>query len=94
MTLWDRHPGDDDFFRELSRTLPPIFTRETASRMIGGIFSPRTLSNLDAAGKGPSRKLRIGKKVAYAREDFLNWLRGMLRSDEARLGPGAGRAGW
>ena len=66
-----------DFFDVLKDELPPIFTRETAAARIGGLFSARTLSNLDAAGKGP-RKTRIGKKVCYGREDFLMWLRGMV----------------
>lgn len=73
---------DDDFLDELRKRLPPIFTRETASQMIGGIFSPRTLSNFDAAGTGPRNKRHIGKKVAYGREDFLRWLENMLNSGE------------
>lgn len=64
----------DDFLVELYNKLPPIFTRETASRMMGGIFSARTLSNFDAAGNGPPKKVYIGKKVAYERSDFINWL--------------------
>jgi len=66
--------GTDDFFKELRRCLPPVFTRETASKMIGGIFAPRTLSNLDAEGKGPSKKRHVGKKVVYERDDFVDWL--------------------
>lgn len=69
---------DADFLDGLRKLLPPIFTRETASKMIGGIFSPRTLSNFDAAGRGPRRKIKIGKRVAYEKEDFLEWLQGMM----------------
>jgi len=69
---------DDSFIDDLRKELPPIFTRETASKLTGGIFSPKTLSNFDAAGRGPRRKQHIGKKVAYLKEDFLDWLQGMI----------------
>jgi len=65
---------------DLRKELPPIFTRQTASRMIGGIFSAKTLSNLDAAGKGPGIKQHIGKKAVYGKEDFLIWLQEKLFS--------------
>lgn len=78
-------PGSDDFFKCLRESLPPVFSRETASKMIGGIFSPRTLSNLDAEGKGPRQKRHIGKKVAYAREDFLDWLEGQFRGPRMKF---------
>lgn len=69
---------DISFIDELRKELPPIFTRQTASKMIGGIFSPKTLSNLDAAGKGPTSKQHIGKKAVYFKEDFLSWLQERL----------------
>lgn len=69
---------DADFLDGLRTLLPPIFTRETASKMIGGIFTPRTLSNFDAAGRGPRKKIRVGKRVAYEKEDFLKWLEGRI----------------
>lgn len=63
---------------ELRKLLPPIFTRQTASKAMGGLFSPKTLSNLDAAGKGPASKQHIGKKAVYFKEDFLSWLQEKL----------------
>lgn len=77
---------DQDYFSELERSMPEIFTRETACKLIGGIFSPRTLSNFDAAGNGPRIKLRIGKKVAYKRHDFLEWLEGMVKCQKKEVG--------
>lgn len=76
MTSW--YGNDRELLDNLRRTLPPIFSRETASKMIGGIFSPRTLSNFDSAGTGPANKTHIGKKVAYGKEEFLAWLEGMM----------------
>lgn len=69
---------DDCFLDDLQKLLPPLFTRETASKMTGGIFTPKTLSNFDAAGNGPRRKIRVGKKIVYAKDDFIEWLRNMM----------------
>lgn len=73
---------DVGFLDDLYTKLPPLFTRETASQMTGGIFSPKTLSNFDAVGKGPRRKMRIGKKVVYAKDSFIDWLRRMLEDTD------------
>lgn len=74
--------GTESFFDALSTNLPPVFTREEASQMMGGIFSPKTLSNFDASHSGPRLKLKIGKKVAYEKNDFLQWLRHKLYNKE------------
>jgi hypothetical protein len=59
--------------------LPPVFTRQTASHVMGGLISAKTFSNLDALGQGPPVKAKIGPKVAYERESFMRWLRQRLR---------------
>ena len=63
--------GDDVFFDQLRKELPPVFTREFASEKIGRIFSAKSMSNADALGIGPSVKVKIGKKVGYERDSFL-----------------------
>lgn len=68
-----------DLLEKLKEQLPPIFSRETASKMLGGIFSPKTLSNFDAAKKGPPKRIKFGKKVAYEKNDFIEWLEGMYK---------------
>lgn len=68
-----------DFFRGLEEALPPVFTRKTASKMTGGLFTPRTLSNLDSAGKGPASKVRVGKNILYEKHDFIDWLQTSMR---------------
>jgi len=62
-------------FSKLRQSLPPIFSREEAAKHLGGIFRAATLRNIDMRGKGPSVKVRIGRKVAYERDDFIDWLR-------------------
>jgi hypothetical protein len=67
--------GTEQFFTSLASSLPAVFTRETASKCMGGILSAKTLTNLDVAGNGPSVRVRIGNKVAYERDNFILWLR-------------------
>ena len=65
----------------LRRELPPTFTRATAAKMTGGLFTAGTLANLDCHGKGPGGSL-IGRKMVYERESFVSWLeKRMQRGD-------------
>lgn len=72
--------GSRQFFTALEKSLPPVFTRKTASEAIGGLISPKTMSNDDALGRGPSEKVRIGNKVGYEKASFLLWLKNKIRS--------------
>lgn len=67
------------FFAVLEKTLPAIFDRETASLALGGVLSPKTLSNADAQGTGPEVRMKLGKKIVYERESFLLWLQTRLK---------------
>lgn len=71
--------GTEAFFTALTQELPPVFSRETASRLMGGILTPKTLSNIDGLGNGPSVKVRLGKKIGYEKHSFIEWLRNKLR---------------
>jgi hypothetical protein len=55
--------------------MPPVFSREEASKLLGGLISANSLRNLDCQHKGPDTKVRIGKKVLYERDSFINWLK-------------------
>lgn len=57
------------FFEKLENELPPVFTRNEVSKLTGGLIKPKTLSNLDALSKGPTIKIRFGKKVAYEKDN-------------------------
>ena len=67
--------SSEAFYAQLESALPPVFTREEASRLTGGLFKPRTLTNIDYRGSGPEVRVRIGKKVGYERDSFIQWLR-------------------
>ncbi len=77
--LFGKPPESKAFYKTIEDSLPPIFTRQTASMAIGGLISPKTFANLDSKGQGPPVKRRLGTKVAYERESFVTWLRGRLK---------------
>ena len=57
----------------LTKSLPPLIARHTIRTYLGDIFSEAYLANLDSQGLGP-RKVKFGRKAAYMREDFIEWL--------------------
>ena len=57
----------------LSDHLPPIIARNKIDRYLGGLISRGYLENLDSQGKGP-RRIRLGRRVGYLREDLISWL--------------------
>jgi hypothetical protein len=65
----------------LRRALPPTFTRATAVKMTGGLFTAGTLANLDCLGKGPGGSL-IGRKKIYERESFIAWLESRMQGGD------------
>jgi hypothetical protein len=64
----------ENFIAEIKQALPPVFARDAVGRLTGGLISPRTLANLDSLGRGPRHRVRVGKKVAYSREAFIEWI--------------------
>jgi len=52
----------------------PFVVRSDVALFSGGILQPKHLANLDSQGKGPPRRIRIGRKVAYPVDSLLRWL--------------------
>ncbi|MEI6588271.1 MAG: hypothetical protein WCO05_04985 [Candidatus Moraniibacteriota bacterium] len=52
----------------------PYVLRQSKQRRLLDGLGPGVLSNLDSAGKGPAEKIMVGRKVAYPREAYINWL--------------------
>ncbi len=77
--LFSKNIGSEDFLQAIEKELPPVFTRKTASNIIGGIISVKTMSNLDSLGQGVKGKIKIGSKVGYTRDNFMAWLRCRLQ---------------
>jgi hypothetical protein len=63
---------------KLRETLPPVIARNKISYYLGGLFSSGYLQNLDSEGKGP-RRIKIGKRCGYLREDLIEWLKSRSR---------------
>lgn len=60
---------------KICESLPPVFTRSVAVSNLGGLLGAKTLANIDNRGEGPSSKVRMGKKVLYERDAFIDWLK-------------------
>lgn len=64
---------DFDFSR-LGRAWPsPIVSRTEIEKFSGGLFTSKTLANLDSLGDGPPRG-RCGRKVFYPVDTLVTWL--------------------
>jgi hypothetical protein len=58
---------------ELLASLPIIVFRDAVHDIMSGAIAPKTLANLESKGMGPENKLRLGRRVAYWRHDFVEW---------------------
>ena len=63
----------EEELRKILDNLPSVFLRKDIPKYFGNTISIRHLANLDSSGKGPKR-MRIGKRVAYTKEDFTEWI--------------------
>lgn len=78
-----RNPSLEQYRQTLLDKLPPIVTRRQGLDAIGNLYSPRTLSNMESRKEGPRSKLRIGRQVAYSREDFVDFIIGKISEANA-----------
>ncbi len=69
----------DKFLGLIEKSLPIVFERDTAAKILGGILGKKTLANADSAGNGPSVRLKIGKKVVYEKASFMEWLKSKVK---------------
>jgi len=60
---------------EMARAWPgPLVARSKVAEFSGGLLNPRTLANHDSAGTGPEGKIKIGRLIAYRKEDLVRWI--------------------
>jgi hypothetical protein len=50
----------------VARDQVPVFT--------GGAISSGRMANLDCMGEGPKERIRIGRKICYPVDVFIEWL--------------------
>lgn len=58
---------------DLLAVWPPVLARDRVAEYTGGLISPKSLANLDSLGKGPSRRVKLGRRVGYPARDFAEW---------------------
>lgn len=66
--------ADAQEFIALFQELPPVIARSHVEKLFGGLFTRKTLANLDAAGKGPDISYSVGKTIMYRRDSLLQWI--------------------
>ena len=70
----------DEMREFLIETLPPIIARSEVEKLTGGFVKRSTLSSYDSRGLGISNPIKFAAKddargkVAYIREDLINWI--------------------
>jgi hypothetical protein len=82
----------DSIIESLRADLPTVFTRAKAEELLGGIISAGSLANADSAGEGPEGLFYMGRKAAYRKEAFLEWLRPRLVQGKMKRVPRANGA--
>jgi len=71
----------NDFRTEVSRLLAGkthVFRSDKLRQAIDGTGAS-VLSNMDNHGLGPKNRFKIGRKVAYKVEDYLDWICSRMR---------------
>lgn len=68
-----------ELYKRLIDSWPaPIVARSQVGNFSGGLLHPRGMSNRDCAGGGP-RKMTIGGRVCYDRNELAEWIADRLR---------------
>ena len=68
-----------DLIEALRRELPAVFSRQVAAQYLKGVFTAGGLAVMDSKGTGPGG-VRIGRVVAYEKENFLRWLESRMEN--------------
>jgi hypothetical protein len=67
-------PDFNRIAKMMSEQWPWVFVlRLDAKKATGNVFTPDHVKNMELRGEGPNGKFRIGKKVAYPRDEFFKW---------------------
>lgn len=77
MEIGDSKNGRTVSLDALRRTLPPVIARNRIEEALGGLVARGYMQNLDSEGKGP-RRIKIGRRCGYLRDDLVDWLESRL----------------
>ncbi len=53
---------------------PEIIAREEVPKYTGGLYSANTMAAYDTLGKGVKNRLKVGRKIAYAKADLIDFV--------------------
>ena len=51
----------------------PIVQRSHIKKLTGGLLDGKTVANYDSLGTGPPKRFRMGNKIFYPVDEFLDW---------------------
>jgi len=51
-----------------------IVSRGQIEKFTGGAITSKHIANLDSLGEGPEGRMRVGRKVVYRVDKFIEWL--------------------
>lgn len=69
----------ENLIKSLEEALPPVFARCKLTELTGHLINTRTITNRMSRGDGPPG-IKIGKKVGFSRDEFINWLRTQIKN--------------
>ena len=52
-----------------------VVARTEIRAFTGGAINEKYLANLDSDGLGPKSRLKLGRKVIYAKAELIEWLK-------------------
>ncbi len=57
----------------------PFVARSEIENFTKGLYKPRSMNTFDGKGQGIKRKLRMGAKIIYLKEDVIEWLKTKIK---------------
>ena len=57
----------------------PFVARSEMENFTKGLYKPRSMNTFDGNGSGIKRKLKIGTKIVYLKEDVIEWLKRKIK---------------
>lgn len=57
---------------------PYVMRSDPMRQRIDGL-TPGVIANMDSAGTGPRERVMVGRKVAYLRGPYVEWVLGRMR---------------
>jgi hypothetical protein len=70
----DKSRLNDVFDRMAKNWKSELVGRQKIADFTGGLFTPKTMANLDSIGDGPPR-IKFGRNVGYPKRELIEWMK-------------------